>query len=880
MEELTEDRIIARNAYITEDTVLYYPMAKIIDSAEIAITPPRAGASTSTTAPDKPWEAQTDPPEVAVPDDANYSLYLGENEDTLAAWWLDPANDSKGYTGDFEYDQYYPFGFSLAADFGYKFAVDADNITVTGGEFIRKTSFDNTEYLEGVARVKAVQRQYNITVQDQSNGTAAVDKNAADPGETVTVTPQPADGYTYSGVVYAKTDDPTEFEWAVLDEASGNYTFEMPAYDVTVSLSKITKKSYSLDLVVTPEADNVLSVNDDQAQWGYPVSVTYYSDSGYQVRKIYYKIDGDDTEYALTEDLSGGYSFTMPMANVTIYAEIEAITYPVSADFGAGHEAFVRDLFEGNDEYSVDGSVVTFRMPAFNRFNEHSTLFDAYNMITDYCNTHVTEPLDNKERFMYQFGRKARSEYVSEEEFNLEQEGYYETPLNKDEPSTLYALWAEPAAATITVTPPECGTVLTKDVYHSAGRFNPVPELTVSGNASIRDESFEFTNWLIENADDYQVGATVTLTGENTYSGRLFLNTEWGYFLDSSTDEEAITVVGGTLVSCDTDGKVVISVPVEHSYGEDGICTGCGASQSATPAFMVQSLRLSGEIGVNFFLDLSALTEEQRESGYMTFDVGTTVSGRRVDYDKDFLNQTGEYYGFTCYVNAIQMADTITATYHYTVDGEEQTIQKTYSVEDYIAARMANSSVSETEQALIKSIKDYGYYSQIYLSDLRGWSLGGKYAKMTEPYASSYDTDSMITPLKDYEVTRNLVSEDIEKITFALVLDSSTSIYLYIKPAEGYTGSVSAAVDGTAAEAESLAGGRYRVMTPGISAHKLGDNYTVTITTDNGTSTVRISAMSYAYACISNTSSTEDAKNSAAALYSYYKAADTFKKSN
>ena len=235
-------------------------------------------------------------------------------------------------------------------------------------------------------------------------------------------------------------------------------------------------------------------------------------------------------------------------------------------------------------------------MPAFNRFNDHSTLSDAYNMITDYCNTNVTDPLDNNKRFMYQFGLKARRGYEGEEEFNREREGYYETPLNKDEPSTLYALWAEPAAAaaTVTVTPPKCGTVLTKDVYHSAGRFNPVPELTVSGNASIRDESFEFTNWLIENADDYKVGATVTLTGENTYSGRLFLNTEWGYFLDSSTAEDAITVEGGTLVSCDTDGKVVISVPVEHSYGEDGICTVCGAKKVTEPEFKTQSLLLSG----------------------------------------------------------------------------------------------------------------------------------------------------------------------------------------------------------------------------------------------------------------------------------------------
>ena len=720
-----------------------------------------------------------------------------------------------------------------------------------------------------------VPETYTVTVDPAPRGTVTVDKTKAEKGETVTVTPQPADGYTYSGVVYAKTDDPTEFEWAVLDEASGNYTFEMPAYDVTVSLSEITRKSYSLDLVVTPEADHVLSIYDDHAQWGYSVSVSYFSDSGYQVRKIYYKIDGDDTEYALTEDLSGGYSFTMPMANVTIYAEIEAITYPVSVDFGAGHEAFVRDLFEGNDEYSVDGSVVTFRMPAFNHFNEHSTLSDAYNMITDYCNTNVTEPLDNKERFMYQFGLKARSEYVSEEEFNLEQEGYYETPLNKDEPSTLYALWAEPAAATITVTPPECGTVLTKDVYHSAGRFTPVPDLTVSGNASIRDESFEFTNWLIENADDYQVGDTVTLTGENTYSGRLFLNTEWGYFLDSSTAEDAITVVGGTLVSCDTDGKVVISVHVEHSYGEDGICTGCGVQKTAEPEFKSKSLVLSGQIGVNFYMNLPEIEGVDYSESYMTFSItGKGTITARDDYDANDRDKGGNgYYGFTCYVNSIQMADTITATFHY---GDDQTVLLDYSVADYIAYFDNHpSEYSQTTLDLIKAIADYGHYAQPFLSVENGWTIGTDYAEMTKHYTESFDLDSIKTAIDGYTFVKNIEGSGITKATYRLNLESETMVDVFLTVEDGTELIASATFNGKTFTAVKQADGRYRIRVSGISAHLLGETITITGTAGSDF-TITVSALAYARAVLNSAAFGADAKNAMAALYRYYAAVKAY----
>ena len=488
----------------------------------------------------------------------------------------------------------------------------------------------------------------------------------------------------------------------------------------------------------------------------------------------------------------------------------------------------------------------------------------------------MTDPLDNNKRFMYQFGLKARRGYEGEEEFNREREGYYETPLNKDEPSTLYALWAEPAAATVTVTPPKCGTVLTKDVYHSAGRFTPVPGLTVSGNASIRDESFEFTNWLIENADDYQVGDTVTLTGENTYSGRLFLNTEWGYFLDSSTAEDAITVVGGTLVSCDTDGKVVISVPVEHSYDENGICTGCGAHKAENPEFMSKSLVLSGQIGVNFFMKLPEIEGVDYSNSYMTFSIsgkGTTTV--RDDYDPTFKNKSGNgYYGFTCYVNSIQMAETITAVFHY---GDGQTVTETYSIKQYLESLDAKAgSFDDTTVALFHALADYGHYVQPFLSDVNGWTIDTHYAEMDKYYTDSYTISDVTMAVADYAISREHSDADIEKITYTLALDSGTDIRVYFKPVSGYSGSFTVTVDGNTWEAEKKSDGRYLVTIQGISAHLLGTSYTIVATTDAGSATVKVSALSYVQGLLSAYTDSRY-QNAAASIYNYYMAAQEYK---
>ena len=236
-----------------------------------------------------------------------------------------------------------------------------------------------------------------------------------------------------------------------------------------------------------------------------------------------------------------------------------------------------------------------------------------------------------------------------------------------------------------------------------------------------------------------------------------------------------------------------------------------------------------------------------------------------------------ETYGFTCYVNSIQMADTITATYHYVMDSTEETIERTYSVEDYINTRMAYPDISDKELALLKSLNDYGWHAQVFLSDLRGWKLDEQYKRMTDPYLTSYDTDSIASSLSSYKVSGDINMQDIVKMSFSLALDSNTSIYLYVGTAEGYDGEFSAEVNGKPAEIITKPDGRRRIAVSGIPAHKLGDTYEVKISTTNGDSTVQISAMSYVYACLSKTSATELERNSAAALYHYYAAAMAYK---
>ena len=273
------------------------------------------------------------------------------------------------------------------------------------------------------------------------------------------------------------------------------------------------------------------------------------------------------------------------------------------------------------------------------------------------------------------------------------------------------------------------------------------------------------------------------------------------------------------------------------------------------------SLVLSGQIGVNFKM---TLPEEKRPSGsYMEFKVsGKDGETTRVNLSDATKLEDGRYQ-FTCYVNSIQMADTITATYHY---GTE-TYQETYSVKEYIETLVANAESFDSKTvALGKAIADYGYYAQKALSQQNGFTVGaGKDHEEMIHYNNAPNTN---INLSQYTHTVTGVPSTITKVTRSLLLDSKTSIRIYCTVTDRFTVPSSVTIDNVRTNMVKEADGRYTVTIPSISAHLLGTNYVVKI----GNMTVTTSALAYVKEMLASASFSADMKNAAAALYQYYDA--------
>ncbi|MBO7673446.1 MAG: InlB B-repeat-containing protein [Atopobiaceae bacterium] len=294
-----------------------------------------------------------------------------------------------------------------------------------------------------------------------------------------------------------------------------------------------------------------------------------------------------------------------------------------------------------------------------------------------------------------------------------------------------------------------------------------------------------------------------------------------------------------------------------------------------SPSFTTYSLTLEGTIGVNFFTDLSGLSEEERQACYVDFSVaGKGGFTQRVPYDAKFTNESGDYYGFTCHVNSIQMADTITATLHY---GDDQTVETTNSVETYVEGfEKRKGEYDDRMIALVEAMADYGHYAQPFLSSERGWTIGTDYARMGTHFEEGFDHSAIVAAAKRHERTVSGVTSDIAHISYLLRLDTTTTLAVYFQLARGYDGPVTARLDGQEVEAQDLGGGRLRIACEGISAHQLADRHTFEIQTAAGTARVEASTLSYVYTIVSNTLQSTAAKDAMSALYRYWAAANAY----
>ncbi len=336
------------------------------------------------------------------------------------------------------------------------------------------------------------------------------------------------------------------------------------------------------------------------------------------------------------------------------------------------------------------------------------------------------------------------------------------------------------------------------------------------------------------------------------------------------------SLVGGAGTAYDADHVDGTYARVDGGEENPGYLTDVSDTK---PTFQSAALVLNGTINLRFFMKLSALTDEERQSGYMTF----TAGGRErpdATFDPSVRSKDGTGYGFTCSLSSIQMADEVVATYHW---GDGLETSKTYSVKDYLQAVLSDGTYDDETVALVRSVADYGHWAQLFLSDSRSWKIGEDYAAI--PSAHEMDASAPVidgqamaaaaSELSAYGTTKHLENSDVEKLTASLSLESQTTINV-TATAPSASKVTAKLADGTALGVTKLAGGKWRVALTGIAAHQLGNQWNISI--DAGGSdqaTVEVSALAYANAAMASDAykNDEHACGSMTALWHYYQAA-------
>ena len=307
-------------------------------------------------------------------------------------------------------------------------------------------------------------------------------------------------------------------------------------------------------------------------------------------------------------------------------------------------------------------------------------------------------------------------------------------------------------------------------------------------------------------------------------------------------------------------------------------------AQDGFPSFGKHSLVLSGQLGLDFLLTVPQSTNTA--GSYVTFTVngkeGTPEMFSNLDSSDILSNDT---YRFTSYTSSVQMADEIQAVYVYSGDYSLASVQE-FTVKDYLDTIVASTDLqakSPNLVALANAIKDYGHYVQIPLADFNSWEYGVKHSSMDcadENIAS--DSSDIAAKLTSYALSRDKsagINAGITGLQYDLELDSETTLNVYLSP-DSEAGTVQAYItddegeyDGkTDMAAYNPSTGEYSVSIAGISAHKLGKTYTISVKTSKGEFPVKVSALSYADGVMKSDTVTDDLKRAVIALYKYYAA--------
>ena len=291
------------------------------------------------------------------------------------------------------------------------------------------------------------------------------------------------------------------------------------------------------------------------------------------------------------------------------------------------------------------------------------------------------------------------------------------------------------------------------------------------------------------------------------------------------------------------------------------------------PSFESHSLLLGGQIGVMFKMDLSMLSYSELENSYMVFSVNgeeTTVDFFGAEFVDDGM------YRFTCFVNSLQMAEDIEATFYFDCGGYIFDVSDTFAVEDYIEYVVENSDdFDETTVALVCALADYGHYAQIYLSEVNSIPEG-KYAPMNTFYTTSFDMGIVNALVSEYFMLCDFGETGVGNAEMRLSLDAETALSVRVSVPSGMIFEASSEFNGNYFEAKPSSGGYYVITITGITALQFADTVTIYGEADGEPIGIDTSVLAYLNAAIRDFNDNDDCLNLISALSYYYIRASEF----
>ena len=287
----------------------------------------------------------------------------------------------------------------------------------------------------------------------------------------------------------------------------------------------------------------------------------------------------------------------------------------------------------------------------------------------------------------------------------------------------------------------------------------------------------------------------------------------------------------------------------KNTYGDhpdadnDGKCDDCGAIIDGIGAKLAgYSLSLTGNIGVNFYMELSNKIIADKDA-YMQFTLpnGTVT---KVPVSAAQTNVTIEegttYYRFPCEVASYEMTQDIKAQMF---DGNGKCGKEyTYTVRDYAQYLIDHVDLYQDAYPFAVAMLNYGACSQKYFN------------KAVDELANKYLNDNELEILDRFEgYIDNFVANKAENKVLgqfaglSMVLKSETTLNIFYEPKEGIDVSkLNFIVDGK--EITPVKRGQYYILSlENIKANELGNSKKFTVTDGTNTLSGDYCAMMYCY---------------------------------